>query len=122
MLEASTLIAGSSLSPRTWTSISVPFPRALGCALVRSKYKSRIHFVQSPVGRYGFLPFSYLLLNTNPLFHDSIAFAEVTIVMAYLFHNFKLSLPPDFQRPKQKDLFTMEYGKPGLPVKFEAIN
>ncbi|KAB8071259.1 cytochrome P450 [Aspergillus leporis] len=53
---------------------------------------------------------------------QNIAFAEVTIVMAYLFHNFKLSLPPDFQRPKQKDLFTMEYGKPGLPVKFEAIN
>ncbi|KAE8409546.1 cytochrome P450 [Aspergillus pseudonomiae] len=53
---------------------------------------------------------------------QNIAFAEITIVMAYIFRNYKLSLPPDFQRPKQKDFFTMEYEKPGLPVKFEAVN
>ena len=53
---------------------------------------------------------------------SSIALAEVTIVMAYIFRNYQLSLPPDFQRPEQKDFFTMEYEKPGLPVKFEAVN
>ncbi|KNG84013.1 cytochrome P450 oxidoreductase [Aspergillus nomiae NRRL 13137] len=53
---------------------------------------------------------------------QNIAFAEITIVMAYIFRNYKLSLPPDFQRPKQRDFFTMEYEKPGLPVKFEAVN
>ncbi|CAG8947186.1 unnamed protein product [Penicillium salamii] len=53
---------------------------------------------------------------------QNIAVGEVTTMLAYLFRNFKLSLPPDFERPKQKDLFTMEYGKPGLLVKFEAVN
>ncbi|KAE8373331.1 cytochrome P450 [Aspergillus bertholletiae] len=53
---------------------------------------------------------------------QNIAVAEVTIVMAYIFRNYKISLPPDFQRPKQKDLFSIEYGEPGLPVKFEAVH
>lgn len=50
-----------------------------------------------------------------------MAFAEITIVLAYLFRTFRMSLLPDFQPPLRKDLFTMEYSKPGLPVKFMAL-
>ena len=32
-----------------------------------------------------------------------------------------MSLLPDFQLPRRKDLFTMEYSKPGLPVKFMGL-
>ncbi|KAB8235276.1 cytochrome P450 [Aspergillus alliaceus] len=53
---------------------------------------------------------------------QNVASAEVTIIMAYIFKNYKLSFPADFKRPEQKDLFTMGYAKPGLPVKFEAMD
>jgi hypothetical protein len=33
-----------------------------------------------------------------------------------------MSLLPDFQSPKRKDLFTMGYPAPGLPVKFTDIS
>ncbi|KAJ6076156.1 cytochrome P450 [Penicillium canescens] len=52
---------------------------------------------------------------------QNVAYAEITIVMAYLFRNFKLSLPPDFVPPERKDLFTMEYSNPGLPIIFSRI-
>ncbi|GAQ42217.1 cytochrome P450 [Aspergillus tubingensis] len=52
---------------------------------------------------------------------QNVAYAEVTIVMAYLFRNFDIRLPPDFRPPERKDLFTMEYSKPGLPLKFSSV-
>ncbi|GMF75530.1 unnamed protein product [Aspergillus oryzae] len=119
MREVSIPSAGCSPIPRTWTSTSVPFPRELGCALVRSKSGFAYTI---PIPRTEYFPSFWLGLNTDGLVIYSVAFAEITIVMAYIFQNYKLSLPSDFQRPKQKDLFTMEYGKPGLPVKFEAVN
>ncbi|KAH8428282.1 cytochrome P450 [Aspergillus melleus] len=51
---------------------------------------------------------------------QNVAYAEVTIVMAYLFRNFDIRLPSDFRPPQRKDLFTMEYSKPGLPLKFSS--
>ncbi|KAL4888830.1 cytochrome P450 [Aspergillus ambiguus] len=52
---------------------------------------------------------------------QNVAYAEVTIVMAYLFRNFDISLPSGFRPPRRKDLFTMEYSKPGLPLKFSRV-
>lgn len=50
-----------------------------------------------------------------------MAFAEITIVMAYMFRTFRMSLLLDFQPPSRKDLFTMAYSTPGLPLKFTDI-
>lgn len=47
----------------------------------------------------------------------SVAYAEVTIVMAYLFRNFEIRLPPDFRPPERN----MEYSKPGLPLNFSSV-
>ncbi|KAI3008181.1 hypothetical protein CBS147346_2752 [Aspergillus niger] len=52
---------------------------------------------------------------------EHVAYAEVTIVMAYLFRNFDIRLPPGFRAPEKKDLFTMEYSKPGLPLRFSSL-
>ncbi|GKZ35743.1 hypothetical protein AbraIFM66950_006496 [Aspergillus brasiliensis] len=52
---------------------------------------------------------------------QNVAYAEVTIVMAYLFRNFDIWLPSGFREPEKKDLFTMEYSKPGLPLKFSSL-
>nr|XP_001394356.2 cytochrome P450 oxidoreductase [Aspergillus niger CBS 513.88] len=52
---------------------------------------------------------------------QNVAYAEVTIVMAYLFRNFDIQLPPGFRAPEKKDLFTMEYSKPGLPLRFSSL-
>ncbi|PYH67698.1 cytochrome P450 [Aspergillus vadensis CBS 113365] len=52
---------------------------------------------------------------------QNVAYAEVTIVMAYLFRNFDIKLPPYFRPPERKDLFTMEYSKPGLPLMFSSV-
>ncbi|KAJ5753488.1 uncharacterized protein N7511_007641 [Penicillium nucicola] len=49
---------------------------------------------------------------------QNLALAEVTIIMAYMFRSFKMSLLPDAEPPRRKDLFTMGYEKPGLSLKF----
>lgn len=41
--------------------------------------------------------------------------------MAYLFYNFELSLPQNFVPPQRRDLFTMEYSPPGLPIHFSGL-
>lgn len=51
---------------------------------------------------------------------QNVAFAEVTIVLAYFFRSFKIALPPGFQPPERKDKFTMEYSHPGLMLRFMA--
>ncbi|KAL3480492.1 cytochrome P450 [Aspergillus californicus] len=51
---------------------------------------------------------------------QNVAFAEITIVLAYLFRTFNIALPPDFQAPQRRDLFTMEYSEPGLLLRFMA--
>ncbi|KAL1854565.1 hypothetical protein Plec18170_004655 [Paecilomyces lecythidis] len=52
---------------------------------------------------------------------QNVATAEVTIVLGYLFKSFHLSLPPNFERPKMADLFTLEYSKPGVHVNFKSV-
>jgi hypothetical protein len=47
-----------------------------------------------------------------------MAFAEITIVLAYLFRTFKISLPSDFVAPEKQDFFALEYSGPGLQLKF----
>ncbi|KAL4916460.1 cytochrome P450 [Aspergillus aurantiobrunneus] len=52
---------------------------------------------------------------------QNVSYAEITIIMAYLFRNFDIRLPEDFTPPERRDLFTMEYEKPGLPLKFSSV-
>ncbi|KAL2832292.1 cytochrome P450 [Aspergillus pseudoustus] len=51
---------------------------------------------------------------------QSLAIAEITIVLAFVFRNYELSLPPDFKVPGKVDRFTLQYagGSPGIPVRF----
>lgn len=58
--------------------------------------------------------------NSGSCYLNSVAFAEVTIVLAYFFRSFKIALPPGFQPPERKDKFTMEYSHPGLMLRFMA--
>lgn len=55
---------------------------------------------------------------TNSHIH-SLATAELTIVIAYIFRKYKLSLPKDFVNPDKIDRFTLNYMDPGAPVNFE---
>ncbi|OLN86993.1 Benzoate 4-monooxygenase 2 [Colletotrichum chlorophyti] len=48
---------------------------------------------------------------------QNLATAEITIVLAYVFHKYKMNLPADFIPPRRVDVFTLEYEKPGIPVK-----
>ncbi|OQD78869.1 hypothetical protein PENANT_c075G09019 [Penicillium antarcticum] len=52
---------------------------------------------------------------------QNVALAEVTIIMAYMFRSFRMSLLPDAEPPRRKDLFTMGYEKPGLSLKLMDI-
>lgn len=47
---------------------------------------------------------------------NSLATAELYIVLAHFFRKYKMSLPGDFVPPRRVDVFTLEYEKPGIPV------
>lgn len=47
---------------------------------------------------------------------NSLATAELYIVLAHFFRRYKMSLPEDFVPPRKVDVFTLEYEKPGIPI------
>ncbi|KAL5358774.1 cytochrome P450 [Aspergillus floccosus] len=51
---------------------------------------------------------------------QNLASAEILILLAYLFKNFKLSLPSDFCMPEIQDVYVNRFPT-GLPVRFEKV-
>ncbi|KAJ0423112.1 cytochrome P450 [Aspergillus carlsbadensis] len=51
---------------------------------------------------------------------QNLAPAEMTIVLGWLFRNFRLSLPPGLKEPRLVDRFTLQHDKHGVPIRFEA--
>ncbi|OLN85051.1 Benzoate 4-monooxygenase 1 [Colletotrichum chlorophyti] len=49
---------------------------------------------------------------------QNLAPAELLILLAHIFRKYKLSLSADFRPPPEVDVFTLEYGEPGVPIKF----
>ncbi|KAK2875011.1 hypothetical protein FQN49_001853 [Arthroderma sp. PD_2] len=52
---------------------------------------------------------------------QNLTYGEMTILMGYLFKNFKLSLPPNFRMPEVKDWFPAKYPPSGVHIKFESV-
>ncbi|KAF3398230.1 Trichodiene oxygenase [Penicillium rolfsii] len=48
-----------------------------------------------------------------------LAPAEMTLVLGWLFRNFKMQFSPHFGEPKLVDRFTLHYGKQGVLIRFE---
>jgi hypothetical protein len=96
--------AGYKLIQRTWISISARSPKVDGCAWVKSESPS--------------LRLNGWKILTLP--SSSVASAEILLLLAYLFKNFRLSLPSDFRMPDIQDLYVNRFPT-GLPVHFEKL-
>lgn len=51
---------------------------------------------------------------------NSLATAEIHIILAHFFRKYKMSLPEDFVPPRKVDVFTLEYERPGIPINVSA--
>lgn len=49
----------------------------------------------------------------------SVAYAELIIILAYVFRRFKITTPAGYTPPAREDRFAIAYLDPGLLVKFE---
>lgn len=47
---------------------------------------------------------------------NSLATAEIHIILAQFFRKYRMSLPEDFVPPRKVDVFTLEYERPGIPI------
>lgn len=51
---------------------------------------------------------------------NSLATAEIHMILAHFFRKYKMSLPEDFVPPRKVDVFTLEYERPGIPINVSA--
>lgn len=52
----------------------------------------------------------------------SLAHAELTVCLAYLFYNFKISRPANFKEPIANDHFTAVFYKQDVMMNFEPLS